>query len=397
MTMETHSRNSLIKDKRFAWAEINLENLSHNIEIIRSYLDSESTGIMAVVKADAYGHGAVEVSKQAVKSGVNALGVALVEEGVELRKAGIDKPIYVLGESPAETIGEAVENHLVLCINSYESAQFISKECAKAGKEITVNLNVDTGMNRIGVNFNGATGQISKILSLPNLKFDSVSTHYACAGSSDGSYTELQWKRFNEIIKHIKDRKTSIRFYHCANSAAFFRYKNMHIDMVRIGISLYGLNPYGKNYYDWLSPDAVDAVSKLKPVYSLKTRITFIKKVLKGMTVSYCGTFKTQRDSVIATVPVGYADGYSRLLSNKAIVLIKGKPAPVVGNVTMDQFMIDVTDIAKIDGVSVGDEVILIGEYKGHRITAEDLAKLIGTINYEVVCMFKNRIPRILI
>ena len=393
--MTAHLKNSFIKDKRFAWAEINLVNLNHNIEIIRSYLNSGHTKIMAMVKADAYGHGAVEISKQAVKSGVYALGVAMVEEGVKLRKAGIDKPIYVLGESPAETIGEALENDLVLCINSYESAQFISRECAKAGKEIIVNLNVDTGMNRIGVNFNDAASQISKILSLPNLKIDSISTHYACAGSSDGSYTELQWNRFNEIIKHIKDSKTSIRFYHCANSAAFFRYKNMHIDMVRIGISLYGLNPYDRNYYDWLNPDAVDAVSNLKPVFSLKTRITFIKKVSRGVTVSYCGTFKTQVDSVIATVPVGYADGYSRLLSNKAIVLIKGKPAPVVGNITMDQFMIDVTDIAKVDSVGVGDEVILIGEYEGYRITAEDIAKLMGTINYEVVCMFKNRIPRI--
>jgi alanine racemase len=171
----------------------------------------------------------------------------------------------------------------------------------------------------------------------------------------------------------------------------------MHLDMVRIGIAIYGLNPYDRDCYEWLDPDAVDAILNLKPVFSLKARITFIKNVPADMTISYCGTFKTLRESIIATIPVGYADGYSRLLSNKAIVLVKGKPAPVVGNITMDQFMVDVTDIVKDDIVSVGDEVILIGQYEGQKITAEDIARMIGTINYEVVCMCKERIPRIFI
>lgn len=386
-----------LKDKRFAWAEINLSHLSHNIEIIKSYSNSENTKIMAIVKADAYGHGSVEISKQAIKCGVYALGVTLVEEGVKLRKAGIDIPIYVLGESPAKTVAEAAENDLILSANSYESAQSISRECVKKSKEITINLNVDTGMHRIGINFDDAADQILKIIALPNLKINGISTHYACASCRSGSYTELQWDRFNEVIESIKDNKTEPGFYHCANSAAFFRYKNMHLDMVRVGIAIYGLNPYDRDYYEWLNPDAVDSVLNLKPVFSLKAKVTFIKKVPEDMTISYCGTFKTLRDSIIATVPVGYADGYSRLLSNKAIVLVKGKPAPVVGNVTMDQFMIDITDIVKDAIVSVGDEVILIGEYKGQEITAEDIARMMGTINYEVVCMFKNRIPRIFI
>jgi len=386
-----------LKDKRFAWAEINLSHLSHNIEIIKSYSNSENTKIMAIVKADAYGHGSVEISKQAIKCGVYALGVTLVEEGVKLRKAGIDIPIYVLGESPAKTVAEAAENDLILSANSYESAQSISRECVKKSKEITINLNVDTGMHRIGINFDDAADQILKIIALPNLKINGISTHYACASCRSGSYTELQWDRFNEVIESIKDNKTEPGFYHCANSAAFFRYKNMHLDMVRVGIAIYGLNPYDRDYYEWLNPDAVDSVLNLKPVFSLKAKVTFIKKVPEDMTISYCGTFKTLRDSIIATVPVGYADGYSRLLSNKAIVLVKGKPAPVVGNVTMDQFMIDITDIVKDAIVSVGDEVILIGEYKGQKITAEDIARMMGTINYEVVCMFKNRIPRIFI
>jgi alanine racemase len=385
-----------IKDKRFAWAEINLSNLSHNIKIIKSYSSSINTKIMAVVKADAYGHGAVKISKQAVKCGVYALGVALVEEGVKLREAGIDIPIYVLGESPIKTVAEAAGNNLIISANSYESAQSISQECVKNNTEIKVNLNVDTGMCRIGINFGDTADQIPKILALPKLKINAVSTHYACASCRDGSYTEMQWDRFNKIIEIIKD-KTELNLFHCANSAAFFRYKNMHLDMVRIGIAIYGLNPYDRDYYEWLDPDAVDAVLNLKPVFSLKARITFIKKVPADTSISYCGTFKTSRDSIIATIPVGYADGYSRLLSNKAVVLVKGRPAPVVGNITMDQFMVDITDIVKDDIVDIGDEVVLIGQYKGQKIAAEDIARMMGTINYEVVCMCKNRIPRIFI
>jgi alanine racemase len=252
-------------------------------------------------------------------------------------------------------------------------------------------------MNRIGINFNDAADQISKIAALPNLKLESISTHYSCASSRESSYTELQWARFNEIIRQVKNSRIAVKYFHCANSAAFFRYRNMHLDMVRTGISIYGLNPFDGDYNDWLGPETGNVISSLKPVFSLKARISFIKSVPRGEAISYCGTFKTKRDSIIATVPVGYADGYSRLLSNKAMVLINGMSAPVVGNITMDQFMIDITDVARDNNISVGDEVILMGDSKGQRITAEDIAQLMGTINYEVVCMFKNRIPRIYI
>ena len=388
--------NSVI-NKRFAWAEINLAHLDHNLKIIKSYAAPKDIKIMAVVKADAYGHGAIEISRQAIKSGAYALGTALVEEGTWLRKSGIDAPIYVLGESPAGAIEDALEHNLILCINSYRSAQFISKQCSKIGKEAAININVDTGMNRIGINFNDAAGQILKIAALPNLMLESISTHYSCASSRESSYTELQWARFNEIIRQVKSSRIAVKYFHCANSAAFFRYRNMHLDMVRTGISIYGLNPYDGDYNDWLGPETGNVISSLKPVFSLKARISFIKSVPRGEAISYCGTFKTKRDSIIATVPVGYADGYSRLLSNKAMVLINGMPAPVVGNITMDQFMIDITDVARDNNINVGDEVILMGESKGKRITAEDIAELMGTINYEVVCMFKNRIPRIYI
>ena len=388
--------NSVI-NKRFAWAEINLAHLDHNLKIIKSYAFSKDIKIMAVVKADAYGHGAIEISRQAIKSGAYALGAALVEEGTGLRKSGIDAPIYVLGESPAGAIKEALKHNLILCINSYKSAQFISKQCSKIGKEATININVDTGMNRIGINFNDAADQILKIAALPNLRLESISTHYSCASSRESSYTELQWARFNEIIRQVKSSRIAVKYFHCANSAAFFRYRNMHLDMVRTGISIYGLNPYDGEYNDWLGPETGNVISSLKPVFSLKARISFIKSVPGGEAISYCGTFKTKRDSIIATIPVGYGDGYCRLLSNKAVVLINGMSAPVVGNITMDQFMIDITDVARDNNISVGDEFILIGDSKGQRISAEDIAQLMGTINYEEVCMFKNRIPRIYI
>ncbi len=388
------NKNQII-DKRFAWAEINLTHLSHNLKIIRSFTASKDTKVMAVVKADAYGHGAIEVSMRAIKCGVNALGVAIVEEGIELKKSGITVPIYVLGESPPEAVEEAIKHNLILNINSYKSAQFVSKECERIRKKVMININIDTGMNRIGINFKDAVSKILKIFSLPNLKLEAISTHFSCAGSSDDYYTEQQWKRFSEIIEKLKDTRIAIKNFHCANSAVFFKHKNMHLDMVRTGISVYGLNPYDEDYADWLDTEAGDAVSGLKPLLSLKTRITFIKEVPSGELISYCGTFKTKRDSIIATVPVGYADGYSRSLANKAMVLINGKSAPVVGNITMDQFMIDITDVAKESHINVGDEVILIGDSGGKKITADNIARLMNTINYEVVCMVKKRIPRI--
>lgn len=390
-----YMREDLIINKRFAWAEINLSNLSYNIKTIKSYLASKDVKIMAVVKADAYGHGAVEISKQALKSGAYALGVALAEEGVELRKAGITAPIYILGESSPESIKGAIRHGLILGVNSYESAKFISEECVRSGKKSSVSINIDTGMNRIGINFSHAPEEVLRISVLPCLKFEGISTHYACASSRGDSYTQLQYRRFNKVVDKIKSGNIPFKFYHCSNSASFFRYKNMHLDMVRTGISIYGLNPYDSDYAEWLEPGASKVISGLKPVLSFRAKISFIKNVPEGCSISYCGTFKTKRNSVIATVPVGYADGYSRLLSNKGSVLIDGKFAPVVGNITMDQFMVDVTDIA--GDIGVGDEVTIIGDSGGRKIKADDIAKLMGTINYEVVCMLKNRIPRIYI
>ncbi|GAG87044.1 unnamed protein product, partial [marine sediment metagenome] len=315
---------------------------------------SSQTKIMAVVKADAYGHGAIEISKQAIGSGVHGLGVSLVEEGAKLRRANISAPVYVLGEPPPVAIEDAVKYNLVLSINSYKTAKIISERCSYLGKNAVVHINVDTGMNRIGINFKDAVTEIVKINSMTGLKVEGVFTHFSCAHLEDSSYTKAQWNKFRKIIQELKNSKVDIKTFHCANSAAFLRYKETHLDMVRAGISIYGLSPFGGNGCRWLSSETTSILSNFEPVLSLKAKISFVKKIPAGQCISYGCTFKTKRESIIATLPVGYADGYSRLLSNKSRVIIGGQFVPVVGNVTMDQIMADVTDITRDGSISVG-------------------------------------------
>lgn len=397
INMQDRSDNDDILDKMYAWVEIDLMNLSHNLRLIKAHLSSPNTKIMGVVKANAYGHGAIEISKKALESGIDSLGVALVSEGIKLRKEGIKAPIYVLGEPPSGVLEDALENDLVLSVNSYNSACEISKKSSYLGKKATVHINVDTGMNRIGINFRDAISQIIKISSLPGLKIEGIFTHFSCAGGKSQSYTLLQWKRFKEIIQEAKSNGIDVDLFHCANSAAFLRYKETHLDMVRIGIAMYGLNPFENNGGNWLEKEVKEVVSRLKPVLNLKARMSFIKEIEEGEYISYCGTFKTRRKSVIATLPIGYADGYPRVLSNKSKVLVGNSYAPVVGNITMDQLMIDVTDVPCKNELKVGSEAILIGESGGLKVTSEELARLANTINYEIVCMLKERLPRIYI
>ena len=389
-------RISSERDKRYAWAEIDLGNLDHNLRLIRSAGTTRDAGIMAVVKANAYGHGAVEVSKQVLKSGASTLGVALVEEGIQLRKAGIGAPIYVLGECSPHSVRDAVKNKLILTINSFASAENFTNIVGKNNGDLYVNINIDTGMNRIGINWKDAVGEIPLINRIRGLNIDGIFSHFSYASEEDEDFSKLQWERFSRVRKEIERILPDINnIYHFANSAAFFRFPFSRLDMARIGLSLYGLNPYGERWEEWVPEEIRNMISRLKPVLSLKSKISFIKRTGTGEPISYCGTFKTKTESVIATIPVGYADGYSRLLSNKAKVLIGGMEAPVVGNITMDQFMVDITDIVKVRNIECGDEAILIGKSGDKEILVEDIAELAGTINYEVVCMISERIPRI--
>lgn len=385
-----------IKDSRAAWAEIDLSALADNIRLVRSWRRQEQVKIMAVVKADAYGHGALQVSSTALDSGADSLGVALAEEGISLRKKGIRAPIYILGECPVPAAGDAMENDLILTVNSLDSAAAYSDIAGRKGVRAAVNINIDTGMNRLGINWKNAK-DISVIRSMDNLKVEGVFSHLACASQKDSGHSRMQMERFSRSLEKMVSPGPGAGNMHIANSAAFFRFRDSHYDMVRTGLCLYGMNPYGEGWESWLPPEVKQIIGKLKPVLSLKSRISFIKEVSTGETISYCGTFKTLRDSVIATVPVGYADGYSRILSNRSKVLIKGREAPVVGNITMDQFMVDITDICKKHDIKAGEEVVLLGRSGKSRISAEDAAGLLGTINYEVTCMIKDRIPRIYI
>jgi len=385
------------KNKRFTRVEINLGNLDHNLQLIKSCLKSPKVKIMAVVKSNAYGHGLVEISKQAVKSGVYGLGVAFAAEGLALRKVGIEVPIYILGEPPMEIINDAVNNDFTLCLNSFEKAKTISQKCGKLGRKLKIHTKVNTGMNRLGINYRDAVEEIEKISSLPNLEVEGIFTHFSCAGEKDESYTLMQWNRFENVIGDLKRKGIIPPILHSANSAAFLRYKDFHQDMVRLGISIYGLSPFNGTGNKWLNPGILSVLAKLKPVLSLKSKISFLKTLTAGESISYGAAFKTNRNSVIATVPIGYADGYTRLFSNKAKVLVGGHMAPIVGNITMDHLMVDVTDIVSKRSLTVGEEVIFIGNSGDgdKKITADWLAGLIGTINYEVLCMLKDQIPRV--
>jgi alanine racemase len=377
--------------------EINIENVGHNLKVIKSYIGNNKTKIMAIVKSNAYGHGILEISKQVIKNGVDGLGIALVDDGIKLRNGGVKVPIYILGESPLSITGDVLKYNLTLSINSYKKAEMVSKRCAELGGEIDVHVNIDTGMNRVGINYGNAVAEIKKIVSLPNINVNGVFTHFSCAGDEQDTYTKIQWARFKKIIGELKNNKININLFHCSNSAAFLRYKEMRLDMVRLGIPIYGLSPFNSNYQRWLDKEAVDTISRLKSVLTLKTGISFIKKIKSGEYISYGGSFKTNRESIIATIPIGYADGYCRLLSNKSVVLINGQYAPIVGNITMDQLMVDITDINSTEKISVGDDATLIGGPIGGEVSADNLANLMGTINYEIICMLKDRIPRICI
>jgi alanine racemase len=375
---------------RPTWAQIDLGALSHNIAEIRKKIAPE-TQILAMVKADAYGHGAVEVVK-ALLSGVGEnnpavtmLGVALIEEGKELREAGFkDIPILLLGSVyPFENFNEVVKYDLTPTICSLEAAQSLSKAAQSAGKKVKIHIKIDTGMGRIGISPYSSFSLIEKIAAMENLKIEGVYTHFPAA-DNDQDFTERQISDFNKILKKLKEANIEVPLKHMVNSTALLKYKQARFNMIRPGLAIYGLAPFATAFKQ----------IELKPVMSLKTRVVYLKKVPIRASISYGRTFITKRESMIATIPVGYADGYNRLLSNKGEVLIHGQRAPIVGRVCMDMCMIDVTDIPK---VKVGDEVVLMGEQSKERILADEIAGKVGTISYEVVCMISKRVPRIYI
>ncbi len=365
---------------RPVWVEVDLEAIKENISSLKNLI-APSALFMAVVKANAYGHGAVEVARVALEGGAERLGVVMVEEALELKEAGITQPIHLLAEPPVAAIPLIVKEDIIPAVYSLAFIRALNREAAKAEKRQKVHVKLDTGMNRVGLPIEQVENFFSEITSLSNLEVEGIFTHFALADNPQSDFTLIQLERFLKAVKKI-EAYTIIPLKHVANSGAAIFFPQTHLDMVRVGIALYGLHP----------SRASKGKINLKPALSWKTKISYLKTVPAGQGISYGHSFVTNVETRIATLPVGYADGYTRLLSNRCHVLIKGKRCPAIGTICMDQFMVDVTSV---NGVEAGDEVVLIGKQGNEEITADELAEILGTINYEIVCKIDSRIPRI--
>jgi len=364
---------------RPTWAEIDLSAIEHNYKQVRRFVGKD-IHIMAVVKANAYGHGTVEVSRVLESAGVDYLGVATTDEAVRIRDHGIRTPVLVLGSVLPGEVEVAVKKDITLTLCGDELTDAIRK-ATKGGAKLKAHIKIDTGMGRVGIWHENGLDFVKKVSNEKGIAIEGIYTHFSSAGRDD-FFTNYQFEVFEKLIADIEKSWIRIPLKHAANSIATIDFKRSHLNLVRPGLVLYGMYP--KRTFPKLI--------KLKPALSFKTRIVFIKDTPPGRSISYGRTYITQKHTRIATLPVGYADGYCRKLSNKGEVLIRGHRAKVVGKVTMDQTMVD---IGHIKGATVGDEVVLIGKQGSDEIRAESLARLAESIAYEVVCAISNRVPRI--
>ncbi|UNC91434.1 alanine racemase [Candidatus Contubernalis alkaliaceticus] len=369
---------------RPTWAEINLDHLAYNLNSFRDAV-GKSVKIMSVVKADGYGHGAVEVARAAVQNGCDYLGVGFIDEGMELRRAGIEAPILILGYTHPQQAGELLDQRLIPTIFHLDLAWALSREALRRSETAKVHVKVDTGMGRLGIcSREDLTIFIDELNQIPSVEIEGFYTHFAAADDRDKTYTMQQMSRFEEMMQLFSGKGIEVPVWHAANSAAAIDLPESHFNMIRLGISLYGLYP---------SQDVQREKVPLKPVMSLKTRVIFLKKVPPGTAISYGSIFVTQEDCWIASLPLGYGDGYSRLLSGKAQVLIKGKRFPVVGRICMDHMMVNLG--SEDPKIQKGEEVVVLGRQGEEVITAEEIAHWLGTINYEVTCAISKRVPRV--
>lgn len=367
---------------RPVWAEINLSNLDYNIKQIKQKVGDKE--IIGVVKADGYGHGSAAVSKVLLENGVGTLAIATLQEAITLRESGFTCPIIMLGITPEMYAGTLLKYDITPVTSSYENAAAISEAAKAEGKVIEAFVAVDTGMGRIGFLPDDETVvEFRKISMLSNLKIKGLFSHFATADEKNKSYAEQQLSHYNNMYEKLKKAGLDIPVRTFANSAAIMEIPAAHFDMVRPGIVLYGCYPSNEVDRDQLS---------IKPVMSVKANIVHLKKVPSGFSVSYGIKFTTLRESLIATLALGYADGYPRYLSGKGRVIVNGVYAPVVGNICMDQCMIDVTDVPD---VKLGDEVVLMGRQGDLEIPADEIGEKTGTINYEIVCAFGQRLPKV--
>ena len=363
---------------RAVWAEINLGAIEHNMKEIKSCIYGGAKWC-AVVKADAYGHGSIAVARLAVEQGASYLAVAMLSEAIHLRSAGFTIPILILGATPVEMSGVLVDYDITQTVFELEAAEALSKEAMRRGKIAKVHMKIDTGMGRIGIRPEQAGELAKQIKMLPGLELEGMFSHFALSDSRDKSYAYEQLENFKTAIKSVEEKGITIPLKHLANSAAILELPETHFDMVRAGVILYGL---------WPSDEVTHPID-LKPALKLCARLAYIKTVEPGNTISYGRIFKTERKSRIATIPIGYADGYTRLYSGKASAEVDGHRVPVVGRICMDQCMLDVTDVPE---AREGDVAVLFGS---DTLTTDEAASWIGTINYEVVCMISARVPRV--
>jgi len=366
------------------WAEIDLDALESNMRLIRSKTN-ENSKIMAVVKADAYGHGAIITAEKLLSCGADWLGVATVPEAVQLRNANINAPILVLGSIPADHMADAVKYNVTVAAFDYESVSKLSKVAVALGKKASVHIKVDSGMNRIGISLSDEKyiEKIKQIKALEGIEAEGIFSHLACSDTLDRSFTLSQLELFKKAINKLEAEGITFKLKHLANSAAIFNYPEAHFDMVRAGIVCYGYKPAEEMN-----------IEGLKPAMAFKCNVSFVKRINEGDCVSYGATFKADKPTDIATLTVGYADGYSRLLSDKAEVLIKGKRVKLVGRICMDQCM---ADVSTVNNITVGDVATLFGTDGNDTISVEETASKLGTINYEVLCMLSRRVLRLYI
>lgn len=373
--MKTYSR---------VYAKIDLDAIAYNMEQMKQNIRPE-TKVMAVIKADGYGHGAVQIAEMMERwNYIWGFAVATLDEAVVLRTEGIQKPILVLGCVFPDQYMEMLKHEIRMNIYTEEMAESISRMAAREGKTAYMHIKLDTGMSRLGFGINEQSAEtIKRISKMPNVNMEGIFTHFTKADEKDKSFTKKQIQEFVWMTERLKEKNVRFTYEHCSNSAGIIDVPEANFDIVRAGISTYGLYP----------SEEVDKTNvKLKPALALKSHVAFVKEIERGTPVSYGGTFVAKEKMKIATIPVGYADGYPRSLSNKGYVLIRGKKAPILGRVCMDQFMVDVT---QIEGVSFGDKVTMIGKDGNGILPVEVLSELSGRFNYEFVCDLGKRIPRV--
>nr|WP_304036687.1 alanine racemase [Ruminococcus bromii] len=373
------------------WAEISLNAIEHNYNVIRNKV-ADDTKVCCVIKADGYGHGAVELSQIYEKLGADFFAVSNIDEGIEIRKSGSKLPIVILGYTPVSEAENLAEYDISQAVFSLEYAKELSEKCVEEDCICKMHIKVDSGMSRIGFMCQEfprdeySIEEICEACCLPNLEVEGLFTHF-CVSDEDSEgreFTNKQYENFIHVRDSLKKRGVDISVVHCSNSGAIEDYPETCCDMVRAGIILYGLAPSSK------LADRLDLV----PAMTLKTVVAFVKEVQKGATISYGRTFTADRKMKIATVPIGYADGFIRQNAKDGYMMVNGKKAKIVGRICMDQTMLDVTDI---EDVKTGDEVVVFGTGENGEPTADSLAENTGTINYETVCLVGKRVPRIYI